>query len=319
MVAAANFSGNGSPLTGALGGRPLAIFALVAGALLAAPSVRASGFYVTAEAGYAMPVGLSLTRTNNGVPTNCDQWLGGYDLNGDGVDDVPLPVSQCAPRALPANANGIDRDNGFLAAVGVGYAKHRLRFELELSHQRHVGAIASLVVPGDPKQQEFTRRDEGARATWQSSVFANLHLDMPLTAGTKWTPYVGAGLGITEVKLHYVATSLRTGERDALVALGRNPNAAGALSRADAAVSDRMLGYQVLLGARYRFAERRALNLKLRYSDVFDDFTAAGNRWRVLRDHESTVAPGGAAVLYDIDASDFGAWSVSVGLVASLR
>lgn len=278
----------------------------------------ADGVYVSAELG-GLAGDLSLTRTNHGVPTNCDQWLGGHDFDGDGVDDVPLPPGQCAPRALPASANDVELSTGLLAAASVGVARGRLRVELEYLHRRQGGATASLVVPGDPKQQEFVRREEGADDMRVDSLFANLHWAFPAAAGGKWTPYVGGGVGAMRVAFDYTATSVRTSDAAALIALGRNPNAAGTTSRAAAGLTDTLTGWQVLAGARYVLGEDRSLNVKLRYADAFGDFSAGGNRWRALRDHASTVAPGGAPVLYDIDAGDLGSWGVSVGFEQRLR
>ncbi len=282
-------------------------------------SHAADGVYFGAELGASVPGGFALTRTNHGVPTNCDQWLGGHDFDGDGVDDVPLPPGECAPRALPAGANEVDLDAGLLAAASVGVMRGRLRIEAEYVHRRQSGGTASLVVPGDPKQREFVRREEGADDVRVDSLFANLYWMFPPTAGGKWTPYVGVGVGAMRVSFDYAATSVRTGDAAALIALGRNPNAAGTTSRALAGLSDTLVGGQVLAGVRYRLGEDRSVNLKLRYADALGEFSAGGNRWRTLRDHASTVAPGGAPVRYDIDADGLRSWGVSVGFEWRLR
>ena len=306
---------------GANKGRPGRLAACAFFCAIAAPfqGHAADGVYLGVEAGAWAPNNLSLTRTNHGVPTNCDQWLDGHDFDGDGVDDVPLPAGQCAPRALPARANDIDLDAGLLAAASIGLARQRLRMEVEYLHRRQSGATASLVVPGDPKQQEFVRREETADAVRARGLFANLYWAFPAVGGGAWTPYVGAGVGVLRVSLDYAATSVRTGDADALIALGRNPNAAGVTSRAAATLSDTLTGWQFMAGTRYRLGDNRSLNLKLRYADVLRDFSVRGNRWRTLRDHESTVAPGGAPVRYDIDADGFGAWSIAAGFEWRLR
>lgn len=289
-------------------------FALAA--LFALPlAAWADGLFVGVDGGFVGADGVALTRTNHGVPTNCDGWLGGYDLDGDGEDDVPLPPADCAPRALPASPTAIGLDGGFRVAATVGYAAGRLRAALEYARQERRGEVSSLVVPGDPKQQEFVRRDEAADRLRADSLFANASWDLTSAAAGRWTPYVGAGVGVVRATIDYAAISVRTDSRDALIALGRNPNAAGTTSRADARLADTLLGYQLLAGARCRLGPRRALDIRLRYGGFADDFSNRGNRWRRLRDHDSTVAPGGAPVLYDIDAEGFAAWSVSVGLV----
>lgn len=306
---------------GANKGRPgwLATGAFFCAIAAASQGHAADGVYLGVEAGAWAPNDLSLTRTNHGVPTNCDRWLDGHDFDGDGVDDVPLPAGQCAPRALPASANDIGLDAGLLAAASIGFARRRLRMEVEYLHRRQSGATASLVVPGDPKQQEFVRREETADDVRANGLFANLYWAFPPAAGGNWTPYIGAGVGALRVALDYAATSVRTSDADALIALGRNPNAAGVTSRANATLSDTLAGWQFMAGARYRLGERRSLNLKLRYTDALRDFSARGNRWRTLRDHASTVAPGGAPVRYDIDAGGFGSWSVAAGFEWRLR
>lgn len=300
--------------------RPGALFcALGALCCALAPLCHAiEGLYVRVELGAGLPSDLSLTRTNHGVPTNCDQWLRGYDFDGDGVDDVPLPPGQCTPRALPANANRIGVDPGYMAGASIGVGRGRWRAELDYSRRRHGGKTASLVVPGDPKQQEFVRREEVADEVRADSLFANLYWEFPRRGG-RWTPYIGAGLGAKRMGIRYAATSVRTSDADALIAIGRNPDAAGTTSRADAALSDTLYGYQVMTGARLRLDERRSLDLKLRYGDSWEDFAAGGTRWRTLRDHASTVAPGGAPVFYDIAAGGLSAWSVSAGLAWRLR
>ena len=76
-----------------------------AGASETSKSAR-QGFYLGADIGVSVPDDLESTRTNNGISTNCDQWLGG-DTLGDGTT-VPLPLAECSPRALPGRPNSFD-------------------------------------------------------------------------------------------------------------------------------------------------------------------------------------------------------------------
>ena len=277
----------------------------------AAVAEAGNGFYLGVDVGAAMPRDLKSTRINIGVPTNCDQWLAGATLN-DGTA-VPLPVEQCAPRALPASPNKFDLDAGLLAGLNAGYGRGRWRVEAEYFHRRHGGELLPLVVPGDPKQQEFVERSEEIDDVRSHNLFANLHYDFGALGGSKITPYMGFGLGLMRMKMDYAGRSVRTSDRDALLNLGRNPNAAGRLSAADERLSDSLFGFQLLAGFDYALSERRALTVKLRYGGAFGDFKEGGNAWRQLRDHESTVAPGGAPVVYDIRAGSPRFWALSVG------
>lgn len=277
----------------------------------AAVAEAGNGFYLGVDVGAAMPRDLKSTRINIGVPTNCDQWLAGATLN-DGTT-VPLPVEQCAPRALPASPNKFDLDAGLLVGLNAGYGRGRWRVEAEYFHRRHGGELLPLVVPGDPKQQEFVERSEEIDDVRSHNLFANLHYDFGALGGSQITPYMGFGLGLMRMKMDYAGRSVRTGDRDALLNLGRNPNAAGRLSAADERLSDSLFGFQLLAGFDYALSERRALTVKLRYGGAFGDFKEGGNAWRQLRDHESTVAPGGAPVVYDIRAGSPRFWALSVG------
>ena len=279
-----------------------------------------SGFYVGVDAGLALAPDLESTRTNVGIPTNCDQWLPDAVLN-DGAA-VPLPLDQCAPRALPASPNNFDLGAGWLAGVNAGYSMGRMRLEAEYFHRRHGGETLALVVPGDPKQREFVERSERIGSLRGHNVFVNLYHDFrdPRAARRerRVVPFVGAGVGWMRTQLDYAATSIRTNDRNALLDLGRNPNAAGTISRAESALTDDLVGYQLLAGLDYALTRRHALTFKVRYADAFGDFENLDNPWELLRSHESTVGPGGAPVRYGIGARNLGFWSVSVGFKVGL-
>ena len=290
---------------------------LAAAALAGAVCALGDGFYVGGDVGLALPGGIESTRTNIGVPTNCDQWLGAATLL-DGTA-VPLPAAQCQPRALPAAANGFDLDRGLAGGVNVGMVRGALRLEAEYFHQRRDGEVLPLVVAGDPKQREFVRRDEEIGDVASHGVFLNAYYDFNAIGGAgRVRPYVGVGLGAARVDIDYAGTSIRNSDREVLLALGRNPNAAGTTSRADESLSDTLARWQLVAGADLALGERRSLTFKLRYGAAFDAFEAGGNPWRPLRGHESTVAPGGAPVRYDLSVEDLGGWAATIGLKAML-
>ena len=279
-----------------------------------------SDFYVGVDVGLSLPHDLESTRTNVGIPTNCDQWLPAAQLN-DGTT-VPLPIDQCAPRALQASPSIFDLDAGWLAGATAGYSMGRLRLEGEYFHRRHGGETLSLVVPGDPKQREFVERSESIGSLRGHNVFVNLYHDFR-DPRAPWTnrraiPFVGAGVGWMRTEIDYAATSIRTSDRNALLDLGRNPNAAGTTSSADATLTNDLAGYQLLAGLDYALTQRHALTFKVRYANTFGDFENVDNPWEPLRDHESTVGPGGAPVRYGIGARNLGFWSVSVGFKIGL-
>lgn len=273
------------------------------------------GFYIGMQAGTSVPGQYESTRTNNGIPTNCDQWLPADTLN-DGTR-VPLPLSECAPRLFPATATAFDLGEGVLAGVQAGYALKAFRIEVEFFRRGQSGAHRPLILD-DEKSVEFAERSEKISDFRTDNLFANLYYDFRGMLSPKATPYLGAGAGLTSQRMFYSAASIRTNDRDRMRQLGRNPNAAGLASLADATMSDRIFGYQILAGVDYAVGERFSAGLKLRYGRTAE-FLDGENDWRLLRGHESTVGPtsatgSGLPVQYEIKGSPAHFWGISLGM-----
>ena len=184
-----------------------------AGASETSKSAR-QGFYLGADIGVSVPDDLESTRTNNGISTNCDQWLGG-DTLGDGTT-VPLPLAECSPRALPSSPNSFDLGTGFLAGVNLGYALHDFRLEAEYFRREQSGERLALNVPGDPKQAEFVERSEKISDFRADNFFANVYYDFHHMLSARVTPYLGVGLGMMRVQMDYSGASIRTNNRETL-------------------------------------------------------------------------------------------------------
>ena len=275
------------------------------------------GFYLGADIGVSVPDDLESTRTNNGISTNCDQWLGGDTLS-DGTT-VPLPLAECSPRALPSSPNSFDLGTGFLAGVNLGYALHDFRLEAEYFRREQSGERSALNVPGDPKQAEFVERSEKISDFRADNFFANVYYDFHHMLSDRVTPYVGVGLGVMHVRMDYSATSIRISDGNELNRLGHNRHAADTQSLANEVLSDTLFGYQWIAGLDYAWSERFSVGLKFRYGDSFDDFEDGDNAWKPLRGHESTVGPPGTPgnnlpVRYAIQADDLNFWGMSLNL-----
>ena len=295
------------------------IILLLSDAAVAAAETGHRGFYMGMDLGAAVPHELESQRTNTGIPTNCDQWLAAATLP-DGVA-VPLPLehSGCRPSALPRSPLRFDLDTGVLAGLSVGYALNGLRLEAEYVYRRHEGERLPLTVAGDPKQQEFVQRDEEVGALRGNQFFANVYYDFHDRVSPTLTPYMGLGVGFMTVEIDYSATSVRTGDRQRMIDLGRNPNAAGLTSAADEVLSDTLAGYQLTAGLDYALSDRLSLGVKVRFGDSFGEFRDGGNPWKPLRGHESPVGPPGTPggdlpVHYEVRADNLGMWGISLGI-----
>lgn len=281
-------------------------------ALTATAQDTRHGFYAGIELGAAESRSIKSTRTNVGIPTNCDQWLPPVNLGGL---QLPLPADQCQPRVLPASTSKFDLDTGWLASVQVGYAGlGPFRIEAEYQHRRHDGEKVSLFVPGDPKQKEFSVRDEEIDRLRANSLYANLYYDFAQPMLLGGTPFVGAGLGLSRIEIEYSAISTRRDEA-ALSALDppRHPAAANQSSIADKTLSDWLWGYQLMAGVDYDLGAHRVMSAKLRYASTLGDFRDDRHFWVSLRGHASTVAPGGAPVHYGIATRGQSYWAISLG------
>ena len=278
------------------------------------PSAR-QGLYFGADIGVSVPNDLESTRKNNGIPTNCDQWLGADTLNDETT--VPLPLEQCSPRALPSSPNSFDLGTGILAGVNLGYALHDFRFEAEYFRREQSGERLDLNVPGDPKQEQFSERSEKISDFRADNFFANVYYDFHNVLSAKFTPYLGVGLGLMRVQTDYSATSIRINDGNELNRLGHNRYAAGTPSLANEVLSDTLFGYQWIAGLDYAWSERFSVGLKFRYGDAFGDFEDGDNAWKPLRGHASTVGPPGTPghnlpIRYGIQAGDLSFWGISL-------
>ena len=137
-----------------------------------------------------------------------------------------------------------------LVGVNVGYAGlGSFRIETEYLRRRQDGEKVSLFVPGDPKQKEFSVRDEELDELRIDSFFANLYYDFQNPGVSAFTPYMDVSVGTSRVKVDYSATSIRRGE-DVLGALDppRHLGAANKVSYASKTLSDWLRGYQLIVG-----------------------------------------------------------------------
>lgn len=291
----------------------IAIAVLFAAAWAVAAQDARRGLYAGIELGASESRSIKSTRTNVGIPTNCDQWLPAVEVGGL---NLPLPADQCQPRTLPASTSQFDPDTGWLASVQVGYAGlGPFRIEAEYQHRRHSGEKVSLFVPGDPKQKEFSVRDEEISRLMSDSLFANLYYDFKKPLLASWIPHVGAGIGLSRIEIDYSAISTRRDEA-ALLALDppRHPAAANQSSIADKTLSDWLWSYQLIAGMDRTLAEHMVFGIKLRYASTLGGFRDDGHSWAILRGHASTVAPGGAPVQYGISTHRQSHWGLSLGL-----
>lgn len=297
--------------------------ALAACLLFGQQALAAGQPYIGLNLGFAVAPSAEFESFSSGVPTSCD---------------LHLPPPDRPWTAACAQATGdsfLNRwggaDAGHLAGLSIGYALERapLRLELEYSHRSNeyddndvwrplggnspakLAEFDGLTMAGMPGAGgSVSNRLEDIES---HDVFFNVYYDHK--TDSRWTPYIGAGLGWSrteaDIRLHFV--------RDNDVAI---EPARGTISSLEASVDDNLFGWQLLLGADYAVDERLSAGVRFRYAQ-FGEFEGDREPWDTLRGHESTVAPPSRVadigdrsntILWQAESDDIEYWGVTLSL-----
>ena len=300
-----------------------ALFLTLAACPVFAPQALAGQPYIGLNLGFAVAPSAEFESFSSGVPTACD---------------LHLPPANRPWTADCAQATGdsfLNRwggaDAGHLAGLSIGYALERapLRLELEYSHRSNEyddnGAWRPLGGNSPAKLAEFdgltTAGMPGAGGSVSNrledieshDVFFNVYYDHK--TDSRWTPYIGAGLGWSrteaDIRLHFVR------DNDVSIVPAR-----GTISSLEASVDDSLFGWQLLLGADYAVDERLSAGVRFRYAQ-FGEFEGDREPWDTLRGHESTVAPPSRVadigarsntILWRAESDDIEYWGVMLSL-----
>ena len=158
------------------------------------------GLYVGIEQGVTLARTLSAPLTGDSQPTRCDALL--YAAGVPAGTDCPAS----APREIYDTE--FDLGAGFVAGVAAGYGWRWVRVEVEYLNQ-HQGSTSSLIYGAEDSVVSGKTREWNDEAppfarvsdVRAHHVFANVYLD--IANGSRWTPYVGAGLGAARTSLGY--------------------------------------------------------------------------------------------------------------------
>ena len=299
------------PLPGAAFGAALLV--------LAVPAEGRDGFYLGAELGLADAATLESDVSGVNHPTRCDRLLyGGSPPAFTATDPV---CTDSTPRSLTNNA--FDLDTGFAGGLAAGYRRGAWRFELEYLHRQHGGETRPLQTPAANaalagKSAEWAETPTERVSEFRSNqLFANVYHDF--AGASRWTPYLGAGLGFAETRLRYSNRFLRKSlpeytdiEGTALTAADRPPAAAGTLSYLDTKLEETLFGFQLLAGADYALTERTSVGVKARWAR-FEELEE-GAVWNQIRDHAPVRADGVTPFSSDQRFDDIEYWAVTVAL-----
>lgn len=255
----------------------------------------------------------------------CDQTIFG---------DVQTPQGACGEDPAkwgPANES-FDGGSGILAGLAVGYRLGSFRVEGEYFYRGtrygstdepgFPNADGTVWYPSSSKQYGGDGATGGGGAEdavdnlMSHNVFANVYYDY--RSDSKFTPYVGVGLGLAQVSVQYRTRWHRNPNGDEIntikppydVAL--NQRLAGLLTHDEATMSDTLFGYQALAGVDYQVSEPLTIGLKFRYA-MFGEFEDE-SEYTKLRGHASVAGNSLKPVTYYVRTDDIQFWGVSLNM-----
>ena len=269
------------------------------------------GPYLGMDLGLAIAPSLHIAGSSNDWATKCDIFLNPNRTEVANACDVQPPPS--------AWRDDIDGGVGILSGFTLGYRLGNFRGEGEYFYRTtthddrsgtRIGDDATLLGKLD---QEIDVAEGGVDDVTSHNAFANLYYDIPTTS--KFTPYIGIGVGIARVTLDYFSRWKRN-HNAAAIATFADPilreRLAGTTSIGSSKLTDTMLGYQALAGIDYQVSAQVSLGVKIRWTD-FDAFSAK-DEWDQLRSHDSTIRPGGDRIWYSAKTDDMQFFGASLNL-----
>ena len=303
-------------MPGITGARFLAAF--VVGALLlgAGSDAMAQRFYIGFEEGGPRARTATSSQTFLNHPTRCDRLLipSGWRLR-------TTPPAALAKRPA-AITNSFDVGTGFGYGSTVGLSFGALRFELDFRMRGH-GRDTRPIKVADGNEALSGKRAEWATAPLETlsdvradEGFLNLYYDYENR--TRWTPYVGAGVGLAQIEAHYAASFVRKPEPDYL-AIEFVPDwpedakraAAGTANLLNAEISGWSPGFQFITGLDMNLGEL-IVGIKVRWGR-FRELTTT-TEYDLIRSHAPVQADGVTPFSVDIDLGDLGYREVALAM-----
>ena len=282
------------------------VFVFVPGHVLAK-----DGWYMGMDLGVAIAPEMDTASSDNDYPTACDQF----------IDPNAVFSDKCTTGEKWSNQFG--GGTGILAGLAVGYRWGNFRAEGEYFHRNTIHEhVSKPTFPGPASlkdEQEISVSEEAIDDVLSHNFFVNLYYDF--TSKSRWTPYLGVGLGVAQVSLDYASRFARSSdamdittftgpEADVLNARLANTTTIGRGN-----LSDTLFGYQAIAGVDYRISEPFTVGLKLRWAG-FSEFED-GDEYAQLRGHDSTNSlfrgdSRSARVRYSFATDDLEFWGVSL-------
>ncbi len=171
---------------------------------------------------------------------------------------------------------------------------------------------------------EIARAENRIGSITSHNLFANLYVDLFSTS--RFTPYVGLGIGVGFTDMDYGSLwarnhRVRDDAGNLLIRTGQDwdnaeqirQNLAGTTTSEQTVLTDNLFGHQLLFGVDYALTQSVSFGVKGRWVR-FETFRDSGS-WDRLRSHDSNLRlDGSEPVVYQVETKDIEFFGLSVNL-----
>lgn len=309
----------------------LLIFVIVSCLLVAPPVEAGSGLYLSSELGVNFASGMNHFGRDDDRASKCDEYINPFFAMVPGCTDPD--------RGGDASKAVYDSATGILAGAAVGY---RLKdtypdrlwggFRIELEYFFRESEYDQSVTSAATRAQTIAKRlgetalsAKRVGSITSHNLFGNLFYDLSNTS--RFTPYVGFGIGVGFADMDWSSINARNSDPTAITSISDDlcdgipgcdvneirRNLAGTTTTEQTALKDALFGWQVLFGLDYALTESVSLGVKGRWVN-FNAFRDGGS-WDRLRSHESNLRlDGSEPVTYRLMTDDIEFFGVSLNL-----
>ena len=275
-------------------------------ALAGVPSLaQGQGWYLGSELGAHVAPDLGMTGLSNDRASVCDEFINPQYATV--TQTAEYDAYNCTgPDRLDDWVNQFARATGLHTGWVLGYRFGSVRTEAEYVYRATaydqtvaVPGVGSGSVTADKLNQELqTATDYISRVT-SHTLFANLYWD--LSTRSRFTPYVGVGVGVGPTTIGYGSLWSRNANPAAITTGEGLPNVdairqnlAATTSSFQGVLSDTLVSQQVLIGVNYALTDGLSVGVKGRWvrAGAFESDEAVV--WDPLRSHVPNLRRDGS-------------------------
>ncbi len=273
------------------------LLGLVGSTLLVCAHGWADPLYASVSLGRNVSGDVTMRSRSNDRASICDEY----------INPRALSVARCTTPDRGAGdgwAAPFDGGRGFSAEAELGY-RFSPRFRAAVVYGYNVTEFDQTVSSTDASGVDFDKignelstGEESLGTASSHELFAVTYRDWPNRS--RWTPFVGVGVGVAQVRKDFSWVWARSADPDDILTGRDQPNAqeilgnlAGTVSAGRSALNDTMAGFLVLAGVSRQLTDTIDVAFKLQWKR-FDSFDSGAYGGGVLRSHPPNLRLDGS-------------------------